>query len=79
MHVVILQYIIIIIKYMQKAGEPENDAGFLKVYVIQFLSCTSNTTAKRSRAPMDKELNTCKAQRANVTGLTNWHNVEPPV
>ena len=35
-HVVILQYIIIIIKYMQKAGEPENDAGFLKVYICNY-------------------------------------------
>ena len=31
---------IIINKYMQKVGEPENDAGFLKVIVVHVASST---------------------------------------
>ena len=39
-HVVKYQSVLIN-KYMQKAGEPENDAGFLKVIIIAAVHVTS--------------------------------------
>ena len=34
LHVIVIKHQSVINKYMQKAGEPENDAGLLKVIII---------------------------------------------